>query len=258
MTRIAPWALLPLLGLAGCLPLEPSRESLPLVKSGPPVPLRPERTVSSMPAMKASSERVLQVGQRLIIANPQLGLRPLFITVGVPQPEVFHKGSALGGCQVVVSEGVVRRCPSDAELAAVLALELGKIVAEREARSSPASRQPNDRPPPSESIGGDSGGTFGSSDGTRMMELARYESAAARRPPSPPRRSRTRLALKLLAKAGYDAGHARAGPAPSAGGREPFRTREVHRIERPAAAAARNAAGAVTLAVADSRDMLRG
>jgi predicted Zn-dependent protease len=206
MSRFAPLAFAPLLGLAGCLPLQFEREPIPLVKSAPGVPSmpQPERLVSTAPAMKASSARVLQVGQRLILANPQLGLRPLFITVGVPQPEVFHKGGSLGGCQVVVSEGIVRACPSDAELASVLALELGKIVAERVARATPASRQGNDRPPLSESIGTDSGGTFGPSDGTRMMELAQYEKRrterAAKSAPAEP----NAVARTLLAKAGYE------------------------------------------------------
>jgi predicted Zn-dependent protease len=206
MFRLAPLALVPLLGLTGCLGLDTVREPLPLVNSASAVarPMQPERQVSSSPAMKESSERVVQVGQRLILANPQIGLRPLFITVGVPHPEIFHKGGSLGGCQVIVSEGMVRLCPSDAELAAVLALELGKIVSERVALTSPAARQGNDRPPPSESIGSDSGGTFGSSDGTRMMELAQYEArrrerAAKSGPPEP-----KALAQMYLAKAGYE------------------------------------------------------
>ena len=205
MSRLAPLALVPLLGLAGCLGLETQREALPLVKSAPVARLlQPERRVSSSPAMKESSERVVMVGQRLVLANPQIGLRPLFITVGVPHAEIFHKGSSLGGCQVVVSEGLVRLCPSDAELAAVLALELGKIVTEREALASPAARLGNDRPPPGEAIGPDSGGTFGSSDGTRMMEMARYEArrkerAAKSGPPDP-----KALAQNYLAKAKYD------------------------------------------------------
>ena len=204
MLRLAPMAFVPLLGLAGCLTLGTERESLPRVNSAPPTPMQPERRVSSTPAMKASSERVVQVGQRLILANPQLGLRPLFITVGVPQPEVFHKGGTLRGCQVVVSEGIVRQCPSDAELAAVLALELGKIIAEREALASPASRQANDRPLAGESIGGDSGGTFGSSDGTRMMELAQYEKRRRERASKSAAPEPNALAAKLLAKAGYE------------------------------------------------------
>ena len=132
MSRLSSLALMPLLGLTGCFGLGAERESLPLVNSAPPGVARlmqPERRVSNAPAMKASSERVLQVGQRLILANPQIGLRPLFVTVGVTHPEIFHKGGSLGGCQVVVSEGIVSQCASDAELAAVLAKELEKMGA---------------------------------------------------------------------------------------------------------------------------------
>ena len=206
MSRLAPLALLPLLGLTGCFGFGVDRESLPLVNSAPVTPksVPVERHVSNAPAMKASAERVVQVGQRLILANPQIGLRPLFITVGVTHPEVFHKGSSLGGCQVVVSEGIVRQCPSDAELAAVLALELGKIVTEREAIASPAARQVADRLPPGEAIGSDSGGTFGSSDGTRMMELAHYEKRRRERAAKSATPEPKGLARKYLAKAGFE------------------------------------------------------
>ena len=206
MSRLAPLALVPLFALTGCFGFGSERESLPLVNSAPANPFAKttERHVSNAPAMKASAERVVQVGQRLILANQEIGLRPLFITVGVTDPEIFHKGSSLGGCQVVVSEGVVRLCPSDGELAAVLALELGKIVTEREAVASPAARQVAERLPPGEAIGTDSGGTFGSADGTRMMELAHLEKRRGERAAkSVPLEPKT-LARKYLAKAGYE------------------------------------------------------
>ena len=207
MSRLSSLALMPILGLAGCFGMQTERESLPLVHSAPSAvspTMQPERRISSAPAMKASSERVLQVGQRLILANPQIGLRPLFVTVGVTHPEIFHKGGSLGGCQVVVSEGIVSQCPSDAELAAILAKELEKIVAERESLASPSARLAGDRPPLSESIGSDSGGTFGSSDGTRMMELAHYEKRSRERAAKPATIQPDTLARKYLAKAGYE------------------------------------------------------
>ena len=207
MSRLSSLALIPLLGLTGCFGMQSERESLPLVHSAPSgvaTLTQPERRVSNAPAMKASSERVLQVGQRLILANPQIGLRPLFVTVGVTHPEIFHKGGSLGGCQIVVSEGIVSLCPSDAELAAILAKELGKIVAERESLASPAARQSNDRLPPGESIGGDSGGTFGPSDGTRMMEMAHYEARRRERASKSATIQPDSLARKYLAKAGYE------------------------------------------------------
>ena len=264
MSRLAPLAFAPLLGLAGCLPCSPSANRIPLVKSAPGVPSmpRPERLVSTAPAMKASSERVLQVGQRLILANPQLGLRPLFITVGVPQPEVFHKGGSLGGCQVVVSEGIVRACPSDAELAAVLALELGKIVAERVALASPASRQGNDRPP------------LERVDRPRLRGHVRplrrhaHDGAGPERAAPPRAGGEVRPARaerpgpQAARQGGLRAGHARAGPAAAAAGRGPFR-RSRSRSARPTCRRPRPRrrhvdGGSGRLPSADAGDMLRG
>lgn len=198
-------ACLPLLLLSGCLEEHPTR----LVSGGPlassPL-LSSSRQVSRAPATEATAQRVMQVGQKLVTSNQQMGIRPVFVTVGAPHPEVFHRGNVLEGHQVIVSEGLVARCANDAQLAAVLSLELGKIISEREALASPAARDAARRPPPSENIGSDSGGTFGPPDGTRMMELARYDrqrrrpGAAPKPPPAP-----EALARGYLNKAGFDA-----------------------------------------------------
>src|SRR5262249_39695897 len=73
--------------------------------------------------------RVDAGGRQLLAANPQVGAKPLFHTIGAPQPEVFHRGTS----DVWVTEGLVRQCATDGQLAALLCLELGKMVAEREA-----------------------------------------------------------------------------------------------------------------------------
>jgi hypothetical protein len=203
---LAAWP--PLLLLAcGCIDEHYTR----LVSGGPalpaqPAPARPERHVSQAPATEATAKRVLAVGQKVVLANPQIGLRPVFITVGSPEPEIFHKGGMLEGYQVVITEGLANRCRDDAQLAAVLCAELGKLVSEREALASPAVRQAEERPPPSESIGFDAGGTFGPPDGTRVMELAKYESKRPRAgtPPFPPPPPEV-LARKYLTRAGFDA-----------------------------------------------------
>jgi hypothetical protein len=202
---LAAW--LPLLLAGGCLDEHHTR----VVSSGPMAPAPPasrtERYVSPAPATEATAQRVLAVGQKVVLANPQMGLRPIFLTVGSPQPEIFHRGGTLEGYQVVISEGLANRCVEDAHLAAVLCLELGKMVSEREALASPAMRQAEDRPPPpSEAIGRDSRGTFGPPDGTRLMELAKYESGRPRpgTPPFPPPPPDV-LARKYLTQAGYDA-----------------------------------------------------
>jgi predicted Zn-dependent protease len=197
MTRRTLTACLPLALLAaGCLDETPPR----LVSGGPnpaAAVAQAQHRVMNAPGTEAAAKRVLEVGRKLITANPKLGMRPLFITVGSPKPEIFHRGGGVEGHQIYVSDGMVDRCKDDAELAAVLAVELGKIVHEREAL---AAVQP---PPISEPIGNDVAGTFGSPDGTHAMEMARYEQQRKKAgPPAPP----DKLARQYLELAGYQPG----------------------------------------------------
>jgi hypothetical protein len=142
-----------------------------------------------------SARRVSELGQQIIQANPQIGLRPLFTTVGANQTEVFHHSpssdstsTGLRGSQVTITEGLVKQCKTDAQLSAVLAYELGRMVAERENLASPGARQPDPVVPPDVPVGNDGGGPFGSADGTRMMELAKIDRQRHHRndPPPPP------------------------------------------------------------------------
>jgi hypothetical protein len=170
----------------------------------PNTSLRPVMPGPRVPESEASARRVMAVGRKLVESNPQAGLRPGFITVGLSHPEISHAGGGTNGYTVMVSEALVKQCKTDAELAAVLAMELGKIVAERESAAGPSLQQPEKRLPPDVQVGTDAGGTFGSSDGTRMMELAKLDPKRVKpdrksQPPSP-----DALAAGYLKKAGYD------------------------------------------------------
>ena len=138
MTSRVKAALPLLLAAAGCL----QQDRGLLVPPGAPMPkttsMRPTMPGPRVPENEATARRVLAVSRKLIDANPQAGLRPLFITAGSPHPEIFHDGGGMNGYHVVVSEGLVNQCKTEAELAAVLALEMGKIVAEREAAVGPS------------------------------------------------------------------------------------------------------------------------
>lgn len=199
-------AALPLLLLSlGCV--EESQRGL-LVPPGSEPPkttaLRPIFQGTRDPGHEASTKRLYAVGGRLIEANPQAGLRPQFASVGAPHPEIFHSGGGLSGYLIVASDGLINRCKSDAELAAVIAMEMGKIVAERESAAGPSLHQPEKPLPPDVPIGPDAGGHFGSPDGTRVMEVARQQPKRARTDrPAPP--SPQALAKTYLAKAGFDA-----------------------------------------------------
>jgi hypothetical protein len=144
------------------------------------------------------SMRVDATGRKLLDANPQIGMKPLFATIGDPKPEIFHL-SQQGTNTVYVTAGLVNMCQSEAQLAAILGHELGKMVSEREARTSAAVRAAAGLPPP-EMVVGQAGG-YAAADMTHMAELARYEKRNPRRPLSPP--DPRYLAQNYLEKAGF-------------------------------------------------------
>jgi hypothetical protein len=192
--------LAPVLGLTGCLP---DQGKLPLVRSDP-FNSQPHYQDKSPKLPKGSREqaiRVDKVGQDLVRANEQSGLHPMFMTIGQPQSEVFHQGTA----QVFITEALTRKCKTEGELAAVLALEMGKMVAEREIHAGPGVHHPDREPPTETPIGHDSGGTFGAADGTHLAELAKFEkeNPRTRAPFTPP--DPAVLARGYLEKAGFSA-----------------------------------------------------
>jgi len=196
------WLLLPFLA-TGCLPF--SRDETPMVRNDSFAPVIPESRARPVPtdappAAQEIATRVTQVGLKVVEANKvQLGLRPTFSTIGIPQTEIFHRGTS----EVFVTEGLARQCATDGQLAALLALELGKMVSEREAA---AGFRAYDREPPPDAGGRDAGGSFGAPDGTRLYELSQYEKVRRRpgTPPPPPPDSRL-LARNYLQQAGFSA-----------------------------------------------------
>lgn len=157
----------------------------------------PQQSMSKAAGTESSAQRLLSVSGKVVRANPQLGMRPIFLTVGTPTPEIFHKGGKTDGYQVFVSEGMIRACRDDDMLAAVVCAELGRMVAERETVGAVSGWTP-----PVERIGTDSGGTFGSPDGTAIMEAARREQARKSAKPATPA-SPESLARGYMAKAGF-------------------------------------------------------
>jgi hypothetical protein len=187
--------------LPGCW-LEQS--STPLVPDNPfgsPQVLTTPETVGFGPAAPTEAAgKVGIVGQKLLNANPQLGIQPAFRTVGAPQAEVFHRGAL----EILVTEGLVKQCKTEGELAAVLSVELGKIVSERQ--SMPLRRDPKEEhDPPSEvRVGNDGGGAFGPPDQTHLYELAKFDKEHRRAPlPSGPPADPHVLARAYLERAGY-------------------------------------------------------
>ncbi len=116
---------------------------------------------------KEAAIRVGKIGQKLLVANPSIGVKPAFHTIGTTQAEVFHKGVD----QIMITDGLVKEC-SDDQLAAVLAVELVKMLGEQE-NSAPTGKITDRTPGMDFPIGNDRSLVFGPADGTRIAE--RYE-----------------------------------------------------------------------------------
>ena len=197
---------LAILALGGCVPLDAfhAESDLAQVPTNPAPPSAVQtvkrQNLNITPADPALGMRVDAVGRKLVAANPQAGLTPLFATIGgAPEPEIFHADPRV----VWVTEGLVRQCKSEAELAAVLASELGRMVSEREASASREARVAEARLPMQLPIGG-SGNAY-EADPTYFMEMAKYETQhprSARNKILPPPDPRI-VAGALLEQAGF-------------------------------------------------------
>jgi hypothetical protein len=211
MTRCA-WLLTLSLAVAsgGCamsdLPtwLNPDAGPLGTVPDHPftPAPTGPMPTIAHAPATEAATRRLNDVGQKILAANAELPVRPVFLGIGSPEPQIFHRDTTA----IYVSDSLVSRCSTEAQLAAVVANELGKMVSTREALLALKSRRGERDRPMSMPIGTESGGTFGPADGTRLAELGKYEKDTGHGPNggtlSPPP-DPDLLARTYLKKAGF-------------------------------------------------------
>ena len=187
---------------AGCLsqPASPA-----LVPSNPfgGSPLPATARLPLVPASLEAAARVDGLGRRLVNANGRLGIQPLFRTIGAPQAEIFHQGTS----EVDITEGLVKQCVTDGQLVAVLAVELGKMVSEREAFAGPRTRAPDQEPPMDVRVGSDNAGAFGPADQLHRAEIAKYDKERRQRainaaaPPDP-----QTLARAYLLRSGYTGG----------------------------------------------------
>jgi hypothetical protein len=202
-TRFLAVGLAAVLGLAGCF----SPEKPTVIQPGL-FGRAPSAQVAQTPQAAATEEvalRVANLGRKIVADNPQLGMRPVFSCIGTKEPTVFHRLTK-DQCEVFISEGLVKQCATDGQLAAVLCTELGKVVSKKTALASAALRLPERDPPPNLHIGSELGGTFGPSDGTARAELARLDNDRKQRslPPPPPPPPEV-LARAYLEKAGFAA-----------------------------------------------------
>ncbi len=142
--------------------------------------------------------RVERVGQQLLVANPQLGLRPAFSVTGIAEPSISHTGSQ----QVTISEGMVNACQTDAQLAAVLSFELARMSSARRSHAKGFDAARDTEPMPVIQFGRD-GGSIGESEQYYKAELAKLGYDRPRKihgiDPGDP----AQVARQLLTRAGY-------------------------------------------------------
>lgn len=187
------WSCGSLTVLAGCMGLDKSGSDN-FFHHPQAMPALPPLT----PASTEAAARVDAMGRRILCSNPQLGVRPMFRTIGAPQPEIFHRGTS----DICITEGLVNLCQTDGQLAAILTTQLGKMIAEREASTPANVRQPFLTPPISTPLATDS--LLGTApDQTRLRELANYETPRQLRnqPVAPPEAGT--LARVALLRAGF-------------------------------------------------------
>jgi hypothetical protein len=191
---------LPILAL-GCFSTDAQLTQVPQNPFGQAAPSPTTTRASLAPASLECAARVDRIGTQIAKANKDhLGFQPLWSTIGAPQPEILHRGAT----EVMITEGLVKQCSTDGQLAAVLCHELGRMRAEMETR---AGVQLPERVPPMQvaDIGGDFGG-FGSPDQLHRAEVGKYDEQrrqkiATFRPPDP-----RALAATYLTRAGFAPG----------------------------------------------------
>lgn len=189
---------LPLL-FAGCLPLQTQpdevTQQVPTSPFAEPRKAMPTR-VNYAPASRETSYRVLLIKDQLLAKNERIGLKPYAIAIGSPDPELFHVGNNL-----YITEGLVQQCATDNQLAAVLAFELGRMVADREAMVADEIRQPERPRPIALPIGGN--GYASEANPLGNVELARYEKENPKHAPKLARPNPQLVARAILENAGY-------------------------------------------------------
>lgn len=183
------------LGSCGCFLLDRDKPKLPT----PPDPTRFE--AKSQKLVQANVEactRVYTVGQKILAVNPELPQRLIFRAAGTPNPELFHQGTS----SVVITQKLIEMCQDDSELAALLCVELGKMIAEREALTPPESRQPSPKPP-IEAVTFRGDGGLANPDPLRLRELAHYEAEQRKQVGQNYLPDPLDLARRYLHRAGY-------------------------------------------------------
>lgn len=149
------------------------------------------------PAVAAAQARVKPLVDRLLAENRNLGLKPAFLITDQPEPVVQRREFE----RVFLSEGLVRSCTSDGQLAGLLALQLADLyVARRQQMQSDLAANGRNPPPTVTMIR--EYGSIGNPDMIHLAEIA-ILGLDKRAPRSEPCPEAHRVAAEILVKAGY-------------------------------------------------------
>lgn len=88
-----------------------------------------------------TSQRVDELMRRILDQNPFTGIDPIAHTFGRKESMLFHRGNG----ELFISEGLVKKCRTEPELAAVLCSELGKMMSQQKSAAA-AGRLPSTIP----------------------------------------------------------------------------------------------------------------
>ncbi len=203
--RVLPVTISLVLAVSGCVSDEKSLTTVSPSPFGQPVRTQAASMKEAPPATQKVAMRVSDLGRKILAANPRSNQQVAFLTLGVPQLEIFHRVQK-DSSAVYITEGLVNRCKTDNELAALLCQELGKMVSEQVAQVKLSRKLPEPPPLISPRVGNDIGGPLGSADRTDQMVLAHMEKerqqAQQALPPPPPPETVARVYLQ---NAGYEA-----------------------------------------------------
>ncbi|MFO0865751.1 MAG: hypothetical protein U0744_14055 [Gemmataceae bacterium] len=196
------------LAAAGCVPTEFLKDPETAQVSGNHFGLQaPSGNVTRASYTPSTNEalatRVDAAGRKVLNANPQIGQKTvLFATIGNPQPEVFHvmrkQAPGVGETPMVfITEGLANLCKNENELAAVLAFELGRMVA----KQAPTTEKQISMPLRAE-IGGAATSRV-TDDPLYAAQLAKVDVARKQAAAAPPRPDPQELARVYLENAGF-------------------------------------------------------
>jgi predicted Zn-dependent protease len=141
------------------------------------------------PASVQVAGRVDELAHRIVEQNTFTGIEPVVTVIGVPEAVLFHRGPS----QLFISEGLVQKCKTDPELAAVLCSEMGQMMSQKRAGIRVGrDRDGNPGPAPPE----DASGVV---EAERALQLRRAKERLAK-----DQSDANQLARQLLKGAGFD------------------------------------------------------